>query len=56
MTMGRQEDLEKRSEDVFSAERREDLWAIIIALIVVLLSFPFHEQIAHFFKETLILF
>ncbi len=54
--MGRQDDLERRSTDVFSAERREDLWAIIIALVVVLLSFPFHEQIAQFFKNTLILF
>lgn len=54
--MGQQDDLQKRSEDVFSAERREDIWAIIIAAFVVCLSFPFHEQIAHFFKDTLILF
>jgi hypothetical protein len=46
-------ELEHLAEEVFSSEKREDIWAIIIAAGVLLLSFVFPDQIYHFFKTTL---
>ncbi|MBA2848718.1 hypothetical protein G4V39_02150 [Thermosulfuriphilus ammonigenes] len=49
-------DLKTMAEDVFSSEKREDIWAIIISLIVLLLSMAFPQEIYHFFKKTLFIF
>lgn len=48
--------LEHMSEDVFSFERREDIWAIIIAGAILILSAAIPDQIHHFFTRTLYLF
>ena len=42
--------------EVFSSEKREDIWALIIAMGVLILSAAFPEQIYHFFKQGLYLF
>jgi len=46
-------DLKHMAEDVFSSEKREDIWALIIAMGVLILSAAFPEQIYHFFKQGL---
>ena len=51
-----QDELRKRSEDLFSSEKREDVWAILLALLILLLSFMASETIYHFFEEALFLF
>jgi len=49
-------ELEHMAEDVFSSEKREDIWAIIIAMGVLVLSLAFPDQVYHFFKYGLYLF
>jgi hypothetical protein len=49
-------ELRKRSENVFSSEKREDLWAILLTLVILGLSFAMPESINHFFTKTLYLF
>lgn len=48
-------DLEKKSEEVFSSERREDYWAILIAIVTLIMCYFFPDQIYEFFKKTLYL-
>ena len=47
---------ELRAEEVFSSERREDIWAIIIVIGILILSVAFPDQIYHFFQRVLYLF
>ena len=49
-------DAEDAAEQAFSSEKREDAWALIIALVILLLSVAFPDQIRHFFSNTLYLF
>ena len=44
------------SEKAFSSEKREDIWALIIAMGILLLSVAFPAQIHHFFSSMLYLF
>ncbi len=39
-----------------SSEKREDIWALLIALVVLILSIIAPESVHHFFKKTLFLF
>ncbi len=43
-------------QEVFSSEKREDIWAIIIVIGVFLLSVAFPGQLYHFFNNVLYLF
>lgn len=47
---------EKVAVDVFSSEKREDIWAIIIALGIFVFSLIFPEQVHDFFRNGLYLF
>jgi hypothetical protein len=47
---------EHLSEQVFTSEKREDVWAIIIAMLTLILSVTFPDQIYDFFKKALYLF
>ncbi|MEE8302369.1 MAG: hypothetical protein V3S24_08030 [Candidatus Tectomicrobia bacterium] len=47
---------EHMAEEVFSSERREDIWAIIIVIGILILSVAFPDQIYHFFQRVLYLF
>ena len=49
-------ELEHMAEEVFSSEKREDIWAIIIAMGILILSVAFPDQIYHFFRQALYLF
>ena len=49
-------ELEHSVGEVFSSEKREDIWAIIIAMGIFLLSRAFPGQINYFFNEVLYLF
>ena len=49
-------ELERFAQEVFSSEKREDIWAIIIAMGVLVLSLAFPDQVYHFFKYGLYLF
>ncbi len=44
------------AHDVFSSEKREDIWALIIAAIIFLVSLAFPAQIHAFFSSVLVLF
>ena len=44
------------AQDVFSSEKREDIWALIIAGAIFLVSVGFHAQIHAFFSSVLVLF
>jgi len=44
------------AQDVFSSEKREDIWALIIAGAIFLLSVAFPTQIHAFFSSMLVLF
>ena len=48
--------VEDVSEEMFSSEKREDTWALIIALGILLLSVAFPAQIYSFFRNALYLF
>ena len=49
-------DVEHVSEEMFSSEQREDIWALIIAAGILLLSVAFPAQIYDFFRNLLFLF
>ena len=49
-------ELAHMAEEVFSSEKREDIWAIIIAMTILVLSVGFPEQIYHLFKKGLFIF
>ena len=49
-------DVQDVSEKAFSSEKREDIWALIIAAGILLLSVAFPDQIHHFFSSMLYLF
>jgi len=49
-------ELRHMAEDVFSSEKREDIWAILIAVIVLICSLIFPQQFHDFFTKTLYLF
>ncbi len=49
-------EVEHVAEEVFSSEKREDIWAILIVLAIFLLSIAFPAQLHHFFSKTLYLF
>ncbi len=51
-----QSEVEHVAEEVFSSEKREDIWAITIAVIVFLFSVAFPTQVHHFFTQVLFLF
>jgi len=51
-----QDEVQKRAEDVFSSEKREDIWAILLAVMIFILSYIAPNAIHHFFKKTLFLF
>jgi hypothetical protein len=53
---GRGDKLEHMAEEVFSSEKREDVWAIIIALLVLVFSMLFPEQIYTLFHDSLYFF
>ena len=44
------------AEEVFTSEKREDIWAIVIAVMVFLFSIAFPAQIHRFFTQSLFLF
>jgi hypothetical protein len=46
-------DLQKKAEEVFSSERREDYWAIIVAIMTLILCYFFPDRIYNFFKTSL---
>lgn len=48
-------EVEHVAEEIFSSEKREDIWALIIVLGIFLLSAAFPDQIYHFFSKTLYL-
>ncbi len=48
--------LKDTSERVLSSEKREDIWAIIIAGIILLLSAINPDAVYTFFKKTLFMF
>lgn len=45
-----------RPGEVLSSEKREDIWALLIALLILLISLWGPEAIYGFFKQTLIVF
>ena len=47
---------EKKKTGGLSAEKREDLWALIIAAIVLLVCMAAPEQVYRLFKNILYLF
>ncbi len=49
-------EVEDASGNVFSSEKREDIWAIIIVVAVFLFCVAFPSQVYHFFTQTLFLF
>ena len=49
-------EVEHVAGEVFSSEKREDIWAIIIAMSIFLLSVAFPDQTYHFFNKVLYLF
>ena len=51
-----QQVVEHVAEEAFSSEKREDIWAIIIAMGILLLSVAFPTQIYRFFSQMLYLF
>ena len=49
-------DLQEAAEEAFSSEKREDIWALLIAMAILLLSVAFPEQVRQFFSSALYLF
>ena len=49
-------DVQDVSEKAFSSEKREDIWALLIAMGILLLSVAFPARIHHFFSSMLYLF
>ncbi len=48
--------LEETKKQVLSSEKREDIWAIVIAGIILLLCSVNPDAIHTFFKKTLFIF
>ncbi|MTI85025.1 MAG: hypothetical protein FH756_14305 [Firmicutes bacterium] len=46
-------DLSAKADDTFSAERAEDIMAILLAVVAFLICWAFPEQVTQFFKSTL---
>jgi hypothetical protein len=44
------------AEEIYSSEKREDIWALIIAMGILILSVAFPDQIYYFFRDALYLF
>lgn len=44
------------AEETLSSEKREDIWALIITMVVLVLSVAFPDQIHNFFRDGLYLF
>jgi hypothetical protein len=55
-TPDNQQAVENVAEQTFSSEQREDIWALIIAAGIFLLSVMFPAQIHAFFSSVLVLF
>ena len=53
---GTKETIEKTSMKVLSSEKREDIWAIIIAAIILILCSISPDTVHTFFKKSLFLF
>ncbi len=53
MNNGNETDLSRKSAEVFSSERREDYWAIILATLTLVACYFFPDAIYSFFKKTL---
>lgn len=51
-----QSEVEHVAEEVFTSEKREDIWAILIVVVVFLVSVAFPAQVHHFFTQVLYLF
>ena len=49
-------EVEHVADEVFSSEKREDIWAIIIAAGVLLVSVAFPDQVHYLFSKALYLF
>lgn len=49
-------DVQDVSERAFSSEKREDIWALVIAMGILLMSVAFPAQVHHFFSSMLYLF
>ena len=49
-------EVEYTAEEVFTSEKREDIWAIIIVMAIFLLSVAFPAKVHHFFSKVLYLF
>ena len=52
----KQQAVEHIADEAFSSEQREDIWALIIAAGIFLLSVAFPAQIHSFFSSVLVLF
>jgi hypothetical protein len=49
-------DVDYVAEEVFTSEKREDIWAIVIVAIIFVFSIAFPTQVYHFFNKVLYLF
>ena len=49
-------DVRDVAEQAFFSEKREDIWALIVAVGILLLSVVFPDQIHQFFSAQLYLF
>ena len=49
-------DVRDVAEQAVFSEKREDIWALIVAVGILLLSVVFPDQIHHFFSAQLYLF
>ena len=54
--MDKDPNTEEKKITGLSSEKREDIWALIIASVVMLISFVAPEGVYRFFKEVLFLF
>ena len=54
--MDKDPNTEEKKTVGLSSEKREDIWALIIASVIMLISFVAPESVHHFFKEALFLF
>lgn len=51
-----QQVVEHVAEEAMSSEKREDIWALLIAMGILVLSVAFPAQIHQFFSQVLYLF
>ena len=54
--MDKDPNTEEKKTVGLSSEKREDIWALIIASVIMLISFVSPEGVYRFFKEVLFLF